>query len=139
GGDLTNENGMLGDGALVDAWLDNWYNHMRRSDGALVPIITCIGNHEVNKTHYDDPMLRSPWYLSLFGRQGEKPYFSRQVGDNMVFIQLDSGHLHPVEGEQTAWLAGELEKYKGIPHKFAVYHVPMYPAFGKYDGEVATQ
>jgi len=139
GGDLAYENGMLGDGELVDAWLDNWFNYMRRTDGGLVPIITCIGNHEVNKTHYDDPMLRSPWYLSLFGRQGEKAYFSRQVGDNMVFIALDSAHLNPVEGEQTAWLAAELEKYKAIPHKFAFYHVPMYPAFGDYDGKVAAQ
>ena len=139
GGDLAYENGMLGDGDLVDAWLDNWFNCMRRTDGALIPIITCIGNHEVNKTHYDDPMLRSPWYLSLFGRQGEKSYFSRQVGDNIVFIALDSAHLNPVEGEQTAWLAAALEKHQAVPHKFTLYHVPMYPAFGDYDGKVAAQ
>lgn len=139
GGDLAYENGMLGAGELWDAWLDNWHNYMRRTDGCLVPILTCIGNHEVNKTEYEDPMLRSPWYLSLFGRQGEKPYFSRQVGDNMAFLMLDSGHLEPVDGAQTAWLAAELEKFKDLPHLFAVYHVPMYPAFGKYEGEVAAQ
>lgn len=139
GGDLAYANGMLGEARLWDDWLDNWFHCMRRTDGCMVPIITCIGNHEVNTYETKDPVLRSPWYLSLFGRQGEKAYFSRQVGDNMVFFALDSAHLNPVEGEQTAWLAAELEKYKAVPHKFAFYHVPMYPAFGDYDGKVAAQ
>lgn len=139
GGDLAYANGMLAAEELWDAWLENWSAYMRRTDGCLVPIMTAIGNHEVNKYASDDPAIRSPWYLSLFGRQGEKPYYSRTVGDNIVFFFLDSNHLNPVDGAQAAWLAAALEKHKDVPHKFAVYHVPMYPAFGSYEGAVATQ
>lgn len=139
GGDLAYANGMLGAGELWDGWLKNWSDYMRRTDGCLVPILTAIGNHEVNKFASDDPLVRSPWYLSLFGRQGEKVYFSRQVGDNMVFFLLDTDHLNAVDGPQLKWLKAELEKYKHVPHKFAVYHVPLYPAFGNFEGEVAAR
>lgn len=138
GGDLAYANGMLAAEELWDAWLDNWAQYMRRTDGSMIPIMTAIGNHEVNKFKSDDPAIRSPWYLSLFGRQGDEVYYSRKVGDNIVFFFLDSGHLNPIDTDQAGWLATELEKYKEVPHKFAVYHVPMYPAFGSYDGAGAA-
>ena len=139
GGDIAYANGYLAQDDLWDTWLDHYMEYMQRPDGCMIPIMTAIGNHEVNKFASDDPMIRSPWYLSLFGRQGEKPYYSRAVGDKVVFFFLDSNHLNPVDGTQAAWLAAELEKYKEVPVKFAVYHVPMYPAFGGYDGSVATR
>lgn len=139
GGDLAYANGFLAEVGLWDAWLDNWNEYMHRTDGCMIPIMTAIGNHEVNKYASDDPAIRSPWYLSLFGRQGDRPYYSRTVGDNIVFFFLDSNHLNPVDGDQAAWLAAELEKYKDVRYKFAAYHVPMYPAFGDYEGAVAKQ
>lgn len=138
GGDLAYANGYLGHEDLWDGWLDNWAAYMKRPDGSLIPIMTAIGNHEVNKYVSDDPAIRSPWYTSLFGRQGEGVYYSRPVGSHTVFFMLDTDHLNPVDGAQAAWLAAELEKYKDVPHKFAVYHVPMYPAFGDYEGAVAA-
>ena len=134
GGDLAYANGLIGNTALWDAWLDNWTTYMRRSDGCMVPLVTCIGNHEVNKYATDDPELRSPWYIPLFGRQGEALYYTREVGDNIVFFVLDSGYHNPFDGAQAAWLKGELEKHKNAAHKFAVYHMPLYPAFSGYGG-----
>ena len=135
GGDLAYANGLIGNLDLWDKWLNNWQTLMKRSDGSMIPIVTCIGNHEVNKYKTDISELRSPWYFSLFGRQGEELYYSRTVGDTMVFFVLDSGYHHNFEGKQSEWLKMELEKYKHIPHKFAVYHMPMYPAFSDYSSE----
>ena len=138
GGDLAYANGLIGNEELWDAWFDNWDTFMRRSDGAMVPIITCIGNHELNKSAFAEPALRSPWYLPLFGRQGEAVYFTRKVGDNMVFLVLDSGYLTPFDGQQATWLASALTAHDKVPHKFAVYHMPLYPAFSNYDGARQT-
>ena len=133
GGDLAYANGMIGNHALWDDWFDNWDNYMRRPDGAMIPLITAIGNHEMNKTAYAEPELRSPWYLPLFGRQGEELYFTRKVGDNMVFFVLDSGYHNTFDGPQAQWLESALKAHADVPHKFAVYHLPLYPAFGGYD------
>ncbi len=138
GGDLAYADGMIGNEELWDAWFDNWDTFMRRSDGAMIPLITCIGNHEVNKFETDDPKLRSPWYLPLFGRQGEKVYYSRKVGNNLAFVVLDSGYLNPFDGEQAAWLEATLKAHQDTPHRFAVYHMPLYPAFSNYDGARQT-
>jgi acid phosphatase type 7 len=134
GGDLAYANGLIGNDDLWDAWFDNWDTFMRRSDGAMVPLITCIGNHEVNKAAFTEPELRSPWYLPLFGRQGEELYYTRAVGENMVFVILDSGYHNPFGGNQAAWLDKALAVHKNVPHKFAVYHMPLYPAFSDYNG-----
>jgi len=137
GGDIAYANGYLAANDLWDTWLDHWTEYMERPDGCMVPIMTAIGNHEVNKYESDDFGIRSPWYLSLFGRQGAETYYSRTVGDSIVFFFLDSSHLNAVDGPQATWLKAELEKYRDVPNKFAVYHVPMYPAFGSYEGGVA--
>ena len=139
GGDLAYADGMIGNVGLWDAWFDNWDTFMKRSDGGMVPLITCIGNHEVNKTAYTEPELRSPWYLPLFGRQGEEVYYTRTVGDNIVFVVLDSGYLNTFDGDQTTWLAGALRKHNDVPHKFALYHMPLYPAFSDYNGPRQTK
>jgi hypothetical protein len=47
---------------------------------------------------------------------------------------LDSGHLSSHDGEQAAWLDEQLSVHRSAPHKFAVYHVPLYPSYRAYDG-----
>jgi hypothetical protein len=138
GGDLAYADGMIGNHALWDSWFENWDTYMRRPDGAMIPIITCIGNHEVNKTAFAKPALRAPWYLPLFGRQGKELYFSRKVGNNMVFLILDTGYINTFDGPQAQWLESTLQAHADVPHKFAVYHMPLYPAFSNYDGPRQT-
>lgn len=134
GGDLAYENGLLGDYRIYDRWLSNWEEHMVTRDGRMIPIVTAIGNHETNDYESEEDEPRAPWYIGLFGRQGDGPYYSRRFGDNMVLICLDSGHLRPHGGAQSEWLAQELEKYKDVPCRIAAYHVPLYPAHRAYDG-----
>jgi hypothetical protein len=135
GGDIPYSNGLLAEYGDWTQWFVNWDKYMVGSDGRMIPIVTAIGNHEVNDYETDNQELRSPDYLSLFGRQGKAAYYSRRFSDNMVFFLLDSGHLNPHAGVQTTWLEQELEKYRDVKYKFAAYHVPLYPTHRPYDGE----
>jgi len=134
GGDIAYVNGLLGGYNQWDQWLDNWDNHMVTPDGHMIPIVTAIGNHETNRFDTDDPSLNAPWYVSLFGRQGDAVYYERKFGDNFVFFSLDSGHLTPHDGVQAAWLGSALKANEGMKYKFAAYHIPLYPTHRPYDG-----
>ncbi len=134
GGDIAYVNGLLGGFPKWDQWLKNWDELLVTTDGRMVPMVMAIGNHETNRYETTDLTMRSPWYSSLFGRQGEHVYYyTRQFGNNMVFFFLDSGHLVTHEA-QAGWLREEMAKYKDVPHRFAAYHVPLYPAHRDYEG-----
>lgn len=134
GGDIAYENGLLGEFRLYDRWLSNWEENMVTRDGRMIPIVAAIGNHETNDYESDEDEPRAPWYMGLFGRQGDEPYYARRFGDRMVLFCLDSGHLRPHDGAQTEWFVQELEKHKDVPYKLAAYHVPLYPAHRAYEG-----
>lgn len=134
GGDIAYVNGLLGEFAKWDKWLDNWDKHMVTTDGRMIPIVTAIGNHETNDYRGDDYAITAPWYTSLFGRQGENIYYTRKVGDNLVLFLLDSGHVVPHGGAQAEWLKRELEAHQNVQYKFAAYHVPLYPAHRDFEG-----
>ncbi|GMV91594.1 MAG: hypothetical protein AMXMBFR82_13720 [Candidatus Hydrogenedentota bacterium] len=133
GGDIPYANGLLGRPDLWDKWLHNWDHLTTSDDGRMVPIVTAIGNHETNDYISDNFELRAPWYMALFGRQAENIYYTRKFGDNMVMFVLDSGHLVPHEA-QVPWLEQEMAKHQDVPFKFALYHVPLYPAHRDYEG-----
>ena len=139
GGDIAYVNGLLGGFATWDKWLEQWDACMVTTDGRMIPIVTAIGNHETNRYVTADPNLNAPWYSSLFGRQGEHVYYTRHFGDNLVLFSLDSGHLVPHGGAQTAWLEAEMKANQGVKYKFAAYHVPLYPAHRPYDGEASAE
>ncbi|HPO12821.1 MAG TPA: metallophosphoesterase family protein [Candidatus Hydrogenedentes bacterium] len=134
GGDIPYSNGWLGEYKDWERWFKNWDKYMVGRDGRMIPIVTAVGNHEVNHYETDRLEIKSPDYLSLFGRQGSATYHSRRFSDDVVFFVLDSGHLAPQDGAQAEWLAQELEKYRDVKYKFACYHVPLYPTHRPYDG-----
>lgn len=138
GGDIAYVNGLLGGYNQWDKWLENWDKHMVTTDGRMIPIVTAIGNHETNRFETDDPSLNAPWYVSLFGRQGDAVYFERKFGDNFAFFSLDSGHLTPHDGAQAAWLSNALKANQAVKYKFAAYHIPLYPAHRPYDGDASA-
>jgi len=135
GGDIPYSNGLLAEYGDWTRWFANWDKYMSGSDGRMIPIVTAVGNHEVNRYASDNQELRSPDYLSLFGRQGNAAYYSRRFSDYVIFFVLDSGHLNPHDGAQLEWLQQEFEKYRDVKYKFAAYHVPLYPTHRPYDGE----
>jgi hypothetical protein len=100
----------------------------------MIPMVTAIGNHEINDYVSIVPEICAPWYTALFSRQGPNVYHSLRVGDNAVFFLLDTAHIAPHGGAQAEWLESELKGYGDVPFKLAAYHVPLYPAHREYEG-----
>ena len=48
-------------------------------------------------------------------------------GDYLSLVLLDTEHLCPIAGEQTAWLSKTLADRQDYPHLIAANHVPAYP------------
>jgi hypothetical protein len=44
-------------------------------------------------------------------------------------VLLDTGHVSPIKGDQTAWLEGALRERQDRPHLLVANHVPAYPSF----------
>lgn len=136
GGDIAYDNGTSSESTL--GFLRNYNRAMTDSSGRLIPLLTCIGNHEViggySKSRDDAPL-----FLSLFdGLFHDTSYAALDFGDYLSLVLLDSGHLAPVGGEQTHWLETTLRERATIPHLFVANHVPAYPSYRAPDGGDGT-
>ncbi|MFT3921004.1 MAG: metallophosphoesterase [Myxococcales bacterium] len=110
-------------------FLQNYREHMVDPQGRLIPLISCIGNHEVDGG-YKGTREKSPSYLSVFdGLFREKTYDVLDFGDYLSLVLLDTGHIAPIAGEQTAWLAKTLAERQDRPHLIVANHVPAYPSY----------
>ena len=127
GGDLAYDNGRSP--ATFLAFLQNYHRHMVDPQGRLIPLLSCLGNHEVNggyKTRRQD----APSYLSVFdGFYSEKTYGVVDIGDYLSIVLLDTGHISPIAGEQTDWLASTLAARQDRQHLIVANHVPAYPSY----------
>jgi Purple acid Phosphatase, N-terminal domain/Calcineurin-like phosphoesterase len=134
GGDIAYANGKLGNAELWDQWLRDWTETMITADGRLIPLIAAIGNHEVNPVKGASPAEKAPFYLRyLHQDDANGTYFSRSISANIGLVVLDSTHLHRADGPQKAWLEQQLERYRDLRYRIAVYHRPLYPG-GRYPG-----
>lgn len=131
GGDIAYANGELKNIRMWDLWLRRWESTMVREDGALIPAIHAIGNHEVNKTGDPDPTVRAPFFFGFFD-QGGKTHFARDLGPHAHLVVLDTGHITP-HAEQVDFLKDALAAADARPFVFASYHVPQYPSHRSYD------
>jgi acid phosphatase type 7 len=137
GGDLGYDNGKSVETSL--AFLRNYSRHMVGRDGRLIPMVACVGNHEVDGG-YNKPRSKAPFFYALFdGLYPEASYATLDFGDYLSLVLLDTGHNAPVEGEQTAWLERTLRARADHPHVFAVNHVPAYPSFRRMEATPSTQ
>jgi hypothetical protein len=127
GGDLAYDNGT--DPKTFLKFLQNYREHMVDPQGRLIPMLSCIGNHEV-KNGYRGQRTDAPQYLSLFdGLFAERTFGVMDIGDYLSLVLLDTGHIAPIEGEQTDWLARTLADRQMRPHLIVANHVPAYPSF----------
>ena len=98
-------------------------------DGRLIPMVACIGNHEVDGG-YNKPRDKAPFFYALFdGLYPETGYATLDFGDYLSLVLLDTGHTTPIDGEQTDWLEKTLKERADHPHVIVVNHVPAYPSF----------
>lgn len=120
------------------AWLAAWTHDMVTPDGRLVPILPVLGNHDICGSFGQTP-AEAPFFYSLFAMPGAQGYNVLDFGNYMSIVLLDSGHTHPIGGQQARWLAETLADRQNVPHKFAIYHVPAYPSVRDTDNEYSTQ
>jgi hypothetical protein len=133
GGDLAYDNGRSPETFLK--FLKNYSRTMLDSEGRLIPMVSCLGNHEVDGG-YDAPREKATSYLSLFdGFYSDKTFGVLDVGDYLSLVLMDTGHVAPIAGEQTEWLRRTLQDREDRPHVIAVHHVPCYPSFRNPQGK----
>jgi hypothetical protein len=132
GGDLGYDNGRSVEVSL--AFLRNYSRHMVGRDGRLIPMLACIGNHEVDGG-YNKPRAKAPFFYALFdGLFPEVGYTALDFGDYLSLVLLDTGHTSPIAGAQTDWLEQTLKARAERPHVVVVNHVPAYPSYRKAEG-----
>ncbi len=127
GGDLGYDNGTSAKTAIQ--FLQNYTKHMVDPKGRLIQMVTCLGNHEV-RGGYKGKRADATYYLPLFdGLYKDTTYNTLDFGDYLSLVLLDSGHVSPIGGEQTAWLESALRAREECPHLIVANHVPAYPSF----------
>ena len=132
GGDLGYDNGRSVEVSL--AFLRNYSEHMVGRDGRLIPLIACIGNHEVDGG-YNKPRAKAPFFYALFdGLYPEKGFAALDFGDYLSLILLDTGHTTPIAGEQAVWLERTLAARVEHPNVIVINHVPAYPSYRNAEG-----
>lgn len=121
-------------------WFDAIKNTLITSEGRVIPIIGCIGNHEVRGGWFwrrggrnvplSDAFRESiaPYFYDFFAFPGHPGYNVLDFGNYMSLVILDTDHSGPIDGEQTEWLQATLEERSGQQHVFPVYHVPAFPS-----------
>jgi hypothetical protein len=139
GGDLGYDNGRSVEVSL--AFLRNYSRHMVDRNGRLIPMIACIGNHEVDGG-YNKTRARAPFFYALFdGLYPEVGFASLDFGDYLSLVLLDTNHTTPIGGEQADWLEKTLRARADHPHVFVINHVPAYPSYRRMeaaDGKAGT-
>jgi hypothetical protein len=127
GGDLGYDNGRSVEISL--AFLRNYSRHMIGRNGRLIPLVPCIGNHEVDGG-YKKPREKAPFFYALFdGLYPENSYGTLDFGDYLSLVLLDTGHNSPIGGPQADWLEKTLKARRDHPHVIVVNHVPAYPSY----------
>jgi hypothetical protein len=127
GGDLGYDNGTSARTALQ--FLMNYSRHMTDPKGRLIPLVTCVGNHEV-RGGYKGKRQDATYYLPLFdGLYPETTYAALDFGDYLSLVLLDTGHVSAVGGAQADWLDSALAERADRPHLIVANHVPAYPSY----------
>lgn len=127
GGDIAYENGKSAVTFLQ--FLKNYSRDLRNDRKQMIPLLGCLGNHEVNGG-YRKTRKEAPFFYSVFdGLFSETGYAKLDFGDYLSLVLLDSGHTSPIEGAQTDWLDKTLKEREEFPTVFAFNHVPAYPSY----------
>jgi hypothetical protein len=136
GGDLGYDDGQ--NATIAERFIRNYSANMTDSQGRLIPMIVCIGNHEV-RGGYNGRRENAPFFFALFdGMYAENTYFALDFGDYLSLVLLDTGHIAGIAGEQTSWLDRTLRERTDRQHLIVVNHVPAYPSYRVADIEAGT-
>jgi hypothetical protein len=136
GGDIAYENGR--NPGVFYTFMKYYSRDLRDPAGRLVPLLGCLGNHEVDGG-YEKTRKEAPFFYAMFdGLYPEKGFASLDFGDYMSLIFLDTAHTTPIEGEQTDWLAKTLKDREERDSIFVFNHVPAYPSHRSFDSATGS-
>jgi hypothetical protein len=146
GGDIAYTEGLK-TAVKPDCWriarwqefLEIWTAQMVSPDGRTLPMVPVIGNHDVLE-RYSNPFREAVFFYQLFAFPNFGiPYRLMQIGKDVAFILLDSGHTFPVGGGQAEWLEETLMDIEKVPYKVPVYHIAAYPSVYSKDSASSEQ
>ena len=126
GGDIAYDNGVSA--ATNIQYHRDYSRTMIDTQGRLIPMVVCIGNHEVRTSKaplHDKAPFYFAWHDGLFA---DNSFNTLDFGDYLSLVLLDTNHAMPAGGEQTSWLEKTLADRVDIPNLIAVNHVPAYPS-----------
>ncbi|MFO0808153.1 MAG: metallophosphoesterase family protein [Gemmataceae bacterium] len=127
GGDLAYDNGKLPKVTL--GFLRQYSKSMIDSQDRLIPMVVCIGNHEV-VGGFGKPRSHAPIFFALFdGLFADTSYGTLDFGNYLSLVLLDTGHVAKIGGAQASWLDRTLAARRDLPHLIVVNHVPAYPSY----------
>jgi acid phosphatase type 7 len=115
---------------LIDRWMDwikVWHKYMVTPQGNLIPVISAIGNHDLNGG-FDQTPAQAAVFSALFPMPGKRIYNVLDFDPYLSIFILDSGHANSIAGQQTDWLRTVLNERQQVIHRVAIYHVPAYPS-----------
>jgi hypothetical protein len=131
-GDLAYDNGKSPE--TFAQFLKNYSKAMYDSEHRMIPMLGCLGNHEVING-YNAKREDCPHFLSVFdGLFADQTYNSLDFGDYLSLVLMDTGHISPVIGAQTDWLEKTLRERQERPHLLVANHVPAYPSYRAPEG-----
>ncbi len=126
----------------IAAQWQTWHKLMQKEN--ILPILNCIGNHDVYGWDNKDPNVKS---RADYGKtrvltelKMKAPYY-HQKKENWHFIVLDSIHPHPkgfeakLDEEQFNWLKQTLASIPKSEFVILISHVPLFSAAYKYPFE----
>jgi hypothetical protein len=149
GGDLTFDDGLPEHAGRVERLFRALGRELVASDGRHIPVIVCLGNHDVNRNEQwilnngtlpqGEAARRTmaPYFLASWPFPGEPGYSVLDIGDYLSFVLLDTNHLNAVDGPQLEWLRATLATRSNVPHLFPVYHAPAYPGVRDMNDELS--
>jgi len=125
---------VLASGDFVSRWndhysWDNFFYHveniLKTPEGFCIPMIPCIGNHDVTGpapvSNYD----YTSWY-ERFELPRNEQWYSLDWGPDIHIIILNSEQSTNIE--QTTWLADDLSAHKDTLWKIVMFHRNVVPS-----------
>ena len=128
-GDLASADGLESRFDRWDIWWQYYVSELVRSDGCLIPIIPNIGNHDVVGGFGGSIPSDAPYFYANFPIS--QAYRTVDIGTDLSFVMLDSGHTYKEEIDgtdtQSVWLSNALSERSDFKHVLPMSHVGGYP------------
>jgi len=115
-------------------FLREWKTQMVTSQGMMIPMLAVVGNHDVRRKNKDGV------FETLFAfSDSDTSYRAVDFGNYLSLVLLDTGHIHPIDGDQVEWLRQTLKAREHVPYMMAAYHMGGYPSVYSYEGSTPSR